>query len=128
MSDVTISEMHQALSQLGVISRAIAGAEKLISGLANVEQVGRELDAAIAKKRETLALDCQAEIDDAKRRGQNEWHKIVIAGKEEAARILGAAKDEAAAIGAEVKAKQAELDKLSGHVDDLRGKLKSALA
>lgn len=67
MSDQTITEASAALGRLAQFGRALADAEKVITGLAVAEQVGRELDAANEAKRaetEQLVAALSAAQDD----------------------------------------------------------------
>jgi len=136
MSDVTIAEMQAALNQLGVLKRSIEGAEKLVAGLSNAEQVGRELDAALEKKRAALAasiehIEAEAKakaLEDAKDivpQANRQAQQIIGEAKAECVKLAAAASEKVAKINAEASAAQDRLDKLNAAIADAKSRARA---
>jgi len=131
MSDVTIAEMQAALNQLGVLKRSIEGAEKLVAGLAQSQNLGRELDAALEKKRAALAASIEHIEAEAKASAIEAAKSIVPAAHREAAAIVANAKAEGVKLAAaaservaqinnEAARAQEHLDRLNAAIDDAK--------
>lgn len=116
----TISDMLAALSQLGNLSRALNHAQTLVDGLANAEQVGKELAAAITAKRTELAKSTDEIVEKAKRDAREAAAEIIADAKLEAAKIIGEAKAREDRHDEAVAAKQAEHDAISAKLAELR--------
>lgn len=125
---MSVAEAQAALGKMTRILKAFEGAQVVLDTLANAEQVGRELDAAIAAKRAeldeanravslaretalTIRMDSEAKAADAKEKIADRLGKAekkaekIVAEAEELARI---ATDEAAAIAERVEITKAE--------------------
>jgi len=103
MSEMTTQEAMAALAQMSSHGRALAHAEKVLKQLANAEQVGRELDQAIAEKR-ALHADAVKHLDEtrisAQRLDEDARQNRAVAAAEAADIIDRARKDEVRIIAA----------------------------
>lgn len=119
-SNPTIAEMQAGLSQAASIFQGYSGAKKLHDALANAEQVGRELDAANAKKRAELTANCDATIEAAKIEAQKQTHAILARAKEDAGRIVSEAAARANQSDEALKGAAAELATLQDKLVELK--------
>jgi hypothetical protein len=106
----TIADMRHAIASLGVVARAIEHADKLSAGLENAEQVGRELDAAIASKRAELASETGDLIAAAKADAEKAGAQIVADARDEAAKLIADARRVVTSIEVETAEAQKKLD------------------
>src|SRR5690349_16842246 len=107
MENVPLSHALAALDQLTQFRRALDAADVLVRALANAEQVGKELDAAIAAKRAEFEKSLDAERTASRQEMAKNEAQMAANARASAEQIVGAARDEAAQIGQQLTAKRA---------------------
>jgi hypothetical protein len=122
---MSLAEARNAINQLGILSRGIASADTILGALENAEQVGRELNLAIEKRRAELAALDAHEIETAKAEGVRQAAVLVADAEKAAAEIIATAKTTADGHAAALDIVKAEHAEVTAKLDALRATAKS---